>query len=445
MSAVQKPPLPPPEIVAPAAAATELKARGFQRPTAPSKSTNTPGFLRRWNVILLVLVAAFAVVGSVASLVMRSASQTTANNTAPALVGVQNLFASVAEANTAATAAYLSTSTSGVEDRVNRNLYQDAIRRAAAQAEEVSATIGADDETHEALKQISISLNDYAGRIEAARIANENDLPFADSRLREALEVVQVDVGQAVDALNARGQAQLATERDDGRILTWVAIALGIITLLALLVVQSGLLKRTNRILNPLLVVATLLIATVVGYLIVGPIARGQTLDNASSGGYDSIVTTSEIQTAAFDLQSKLSLQLLQGDQEDLEPLFAEVTTKIDALDQDADSFREYSAASALGVRWTRYEEVARLIVALSESGQRDAAVAEFQGEALSTFNGLNTAIESALSDNRTQFLDGTVEASNAVGITPYLTIILPVLAALAIMLAIQRRLGEYR
>ena len=49
------------------------------------------------------------------------------------------------------------------------------------------------------------------------------------------------------------------------------------------------------------------------------------------------------------------------------------------------------------------------------------------------------------LSDNRSQFIAGVSEAADAVGTTPFLTIILPVLAALAILLAIQRRLGEYR
>ncbi len=445
MSAVQQPPLPPPEIIAPGAAATELKARGFRRPIAPAPTSGTPAFLRRWNVILLAMVAAFAVVGSIASLVMRSASQTTADNTAPALIGVQDLFASVAEANTAATAAYLSTRTTGTEDRVNRNLYQDAIRRASAQTEEVSAIIGSDERAHEALKEIGIALNDYSGRIEAARVSNENNLEDADLRLREALQVVQEDVGASVSTVNARGQSQLKTERNDGRILIWVAIGLGIITLAALLKVQWGLLQRTNRILNPLLVLATLLIAAVVGYLIVGPAVRGQTLDNASEGGYDAIVITSEIQTAAFNLQSQLSLQLLEGGNTDLETLFAAVEEKIVQLGQGADSPRERAAADALGVRWDRYQEAARAIEARKNAGDTEAAVAIFQGEGLSTFNGLNTAVESALSDNRSQFLTGVTEAANAVGTTPYLTIILPVLAALAIMLAIQRRLGEYR
>ncbi|MGI9596048.1 MAG: hypothetical protein ACR2QK_07810 [Acidimicrobiales bacterium] len=445
MSEVQQPPLPPPEIIAPGAAATELKARGFRRPISPAPTSGTPGFLRRLNVILLALVAAFAVVGSIASLVMRSASQTTADNTAPALIGVQDLFASVAEANTAATAAYLSTRTTGAEDRVNRNLYQDAIRRASAQTEEVSAIFGSDDEAHDALKEIGVSLNDYSGRIEAARVANENGLPEADGQLRQALRIVQEDVGTSVNTLNARGQSQLSTERNDGRILTWVAIALGVITLMALLNVQAGLLQRTNRILNPLLVLATILIATVVGYLIVGPAVRGQTLDNASEGGYDAIVITSEIQTAAFNLQSQLSLQLLEGANEDLDPLFNEVGAKIEQLGLGADSRRERAAAATLDTRWDRYQEAARLIESRKDSGDSDGAVALFQGEGLSTFNGLNTAIESALSDNRSQFLTGVTQASNAVGTTPYLTIILPVLAALAIMLAIQRRLGEYR
>lgn len=451
MSAVQQPPLPPPDVVAPGAAPTELKPRRSRRPPTASGEKSTPAFLRQWNVALLILIGAFAVVGSIASLVMRSASETTADNTAPALIGIQDLFASVAEANAAATAAFLSTSATGTEDRVNRNLYQDAIRRASGQSEEVSAIIGSNNDAHEALKDIAVSLNVYSGQIEAARVANNNDLPGADRQLRDALEIVQADVAASVNTVNERGQAQLETERTTGNLLTAAAIAIGVVTLLALLWVQVGLLKRTNRILNPLLVIATLLVATVVGYLVVGPAARALALDSASEGGYDAIATTSEIQTTAFSLQSELSLKILDSANgttrsgEDLEPMFAEVSAKIDQLIQGTDSNREAAAAETLRTRWTRYEATARQIETLADQGNQPAAVDVFQGDGLSTFNGLNTAIESALSDNRSQFLDGVDEASQAVSTTPFLTIILPVLAALATLLAIQRRLGEYR
>lgn len=416
----------------------------------PATVRSTPSFLKRWNVILLALVAAFAVVGSVASLVMGQASSTTASNTAPALVGIQDLFASVAEANTAATAAFLATDATGAEDRVNRNLYQDAIRRAAVQAEDVSATIGSDDEAHGALRDIAVALNTYSGRIEASRVENLNDLPGADQELRSALELVRTDIGGSVATITERGQAQLDEERGTGRNLTWAAVALGVITLLALLRVQSGLLRRTNRILNPLLVVATALVVTVVGYLVIGPAARAQALDRASEGGYEAIATTSAIQTAAFDLQSQLSLTILDGGGLDgggdtLAAAFVGVDEQIASLSDGVDSDRERAAAETLEVRWARYQDAAMRIQAEVQAGRRAEAVALFQGEGLSSFNGLNTAVESVLSDNRDQFLDGVDDASRAVEITPYLTIVLPVLAALSILLAIQRRLGEYR
>jgi hypothetical protein len=60
-------------------------------------------------VILLAMVAGFAVVGSAASLIMGSASTSTADNTAPALIGTQDLFDSVSDANTRSTAALLAT------------------------------------------------------------------------------------------------------------------------------------------------------------------------------------------------------------------------------------------------------------------------------------------------------------------------------------------------
>lgn len=446
MSAVTQPPLPPPEVVAPGAAATALKARGLRRPVVPTDDQrSTPAFLRQWNVILLVLVAAFAVVGSIAALVTRSASERTADNTAPALIGVQDLFASVAEANTAATAAFLTVSATGEDDRVNRNLYQDAIRRAAGQTEEVSAIIGPDETAHDALKRIGVALNTYSGQIEAARVANRNDLPNADAELRDGLIVVRDDIGAAVQTVTDQGQRQLDEERGTGRLLAIVAVALGVVTLVALVRLQLGLLQRTNRIINPLLVLATVLIAVVVGYLTVGPLARDRALSEASSGGYDAIATTSQIQTAAFDLQAQLSLKILDGGGADLGASFDEVSNRIERLIVGADSAREEAAAETLRIRWERYEVSAREIEAAVDRGAVDEAVTGFQGEGLSSFNGLNTAVESVLSDNRSQFSSGVERAASAVGTTPFLTVILPVLAALAILLAIQRRLGEYR
>ncbi len=399
-------------------------------------------------MILLVSLGAFAVVASVAGLVVRSASDTTANNTAPALVGVQDLFASVAEANAAATAAFLASEATGVEDRADRNLYLEALGRAAAQTEEVSATIGSDGSAHEALQDINESLVAYAGRVEVARIESLNDLPGAERDLRLALELVQGDVETAVDTVTLRGQAQLDSERDSGQTLTWIAMATGVLTLIGLLWVQYQLLRRTNRILNPLLVLATLLVGGVVGYLYLGSTARNQLLDEASTGGYDAIDTTSDIQTSVFELQSQLSLKILDRDQVDAELRYDDVEAGIANLIAGAaadDSDRELAAATTVQIRWSNYRAVAEEIESALDAGDSQRAIELYQGEGQASFNGINTAIESALLDNRQQFLTGVDQAARAVEFTPFLTIILPVLAALATMLAIQRRLGEYR
>ena len=455
MAAATKPPLPPPDVRAPAAAPIALRQSRNAQLRGRGSEVSTPAFLRSWNVALLVLIAAFAVVASVATLIMGSASRTTADNTAPALIGIQDLFASVAEANTAATAEFLSTRSTGTEDRVNRNLYADAIRRATEQTEEVSSIIGADETAHRALKDIGIALNAYSGRIEAARVANVNGLDGADTDLRAALALVSDEISPAVATVTAEGQAKLDAERTTGRLLAWLAIAIGAVTLAALLWVQRGLLRRTNRILNPLLALSTILIAVALAYLVVGPISRAQALDNASVGGYDAIAATSEIQTAAFDLQSQLSLRLVEGRDRNLDELITEVDTRIDGIAAGADSPREQAAADALRVRWERYWSAALAIDSLADQGD-PGAVELYRSDGLSTFNGLNTAIESVLSDNRTQFSEGVDEAARYVsldvGLTPWLeglhplaTIILPVLAALFSLWAIQRRLAEYR
>ena len=59
-------------------------------------------------------------------------------------------------------------------------------------------------------------------------------------------------------------------------------------------------------------------------------------------------------------------------------------------------------------------------------------------------FNGFNTSVESVLSDNRTQFLDGVASARDRLNLLRIIGIALPALAAALTFLGFQRRIAEY-
>jgi hypothetical protein len=109
-----------------------------------------------------------------------------------------------------------------------------------------------------------------------------------------------------------------------------------------------------------------------------------------------------------------------------------------------ADSTREQAAAGELLQRWARYRDTSLDIRQAIVNGQRSAAVGLAIGAGNSDFNGFNTAVESVLSDNRIQFLDGIGSGRERLDLMRAGTIVVPALAALLALWAFQRRIREY-
>ena len=188
------------------------------------------------------------------------------------------------------------------------------------------------------------------------------------------------------------------------------------------------------------------LLATVV-FLGRGLLVRQTALSNAESGGYDSIVATSELQSSVFELQSDIGLSLLDQQALSTDVSVDQLTEGVAEIRRRAEadnSEREIAAVSLLEARLERYNASVEQITA-NATTQPQVAVDLFEGEGLSNFNGVNTALESVLSDNRTQFNSGVAAASDGLSLVPFATVILPILAALGTILGVQRRLGEYQ
>jgi hypothetical protein len=411
-------------------------------------TSSSPGWYRVWAAISVALLATFAVLAAVGSLLARGASSTIESSTAPSLIAVQDLFACVAEAYAAATVVFLSGST-GNEDRVRRNLYLDARQRSAQQTERVAGLVGDDPEVHEALSVIAASLTTYSGQIEASRLANQADLPGAEDQLRDALDLARTDISTSVTTVTGRSQDRLDRQRSDGRIVVGAAVVVGVIATVVLVQLQLGAFRRSNRLLSLPLMLATGLTVVTLLLLTGGLVTRSTALRNATRGGYDSIATTSQLQSSVFELQSRLGLLLLDagggGTGSELSELLATIDGDVDAISGGADSERERAAADELRVRWDRYRLAATEIVSLATAGDTGAAVTELRGQGLSSFNGVNTTIESVLSDNREQFANGVAEAAGADRWLPVYSIVLPVLSVIGVLYGVLRRLGDYR
>jgi CHASE3 domain sensor protein len=426
-------------------------------------ASTTPGRYRLWSVGVAAALVVVATAGTVAATGLDRSHARIRDNTGPVLVATQQLVASLAEADAAATAAFLS---GRDEDREQRRLYEQALARASQQLEDVAARIGDDPATHESLTAIAVQVTRYAGLVEAARAVQRADAPGGEDYLVDALTLLGTTVAEDTRRLTAATQERFRADeagRDTG---VAVAVGLGVAALAGLVAVQVALTRRTRRLVNLPLALATLALAGATGWLAWANIRSGGDLATARRDGYDSIALTAQIQSSGFRAKSEETVALITGDQARRQAAQAEAGTLLDVAVTEplvatvrngnpvaargllaqaaarADSPRERAAVAELFVRWQRYlDTVAALRAAPTPEQGREVAV----GPASSTFNGFNFSVESVLGDNRTQFLDGLVQAADRVGALPAVTLLAPLVAAVAALGGLQLRINEYR
>ena len=425
-------------------------------------AATTPGRYRLWSVLTAALLLATAVAGWAAATALRSGTDRIRNNAGPVLVATQQLVSSLAEADAAATAAFLS---GRPEDPESRRLYEQALARASAQIEDVSALIGTDPATHDRLKDLSVAVTRYAGLVEAARATNQAGVADAPRYLVDALNLLAATV--ADDATSLTDATQRRFERDENRRDTGVipAVAVAVIALAVLVAAQLWVFRQSRRLLNLPMASATLLLVGAIGWLVFATIRSGSDIEQARSDGYDSITLTSRIQTTAYRAKADETVALITSDQarrasaaqtaqallagpatpaavsavrEGRDPGLAGLLT--DAGDV-ADSDRERAAVAEMLVRWQRYQDTATQLRAATDAAQARAVAV---GPASATFNGFNFSVESVLSDNRSQFLEGLKSSADRLGYLTLIALLVPLVAALGALGGLQLRLNEY-
>ena len=426
-------------------------------------SRPTPRRYRLWSIVIGLLLVAVALGGGVAAANLRGATDRIRANTGPVLVATQTLVASLAEADAAAVAAFLS---GAQEDPEQRRLYEEALARANEQIERISSLVGDDPGTHRTLSDIAVQVTRYAGLVEAARASNRAGIPGAERYLVDAVTLLAVGISRDAGRLTATTQERLDRDEDDRSRGFVPAVALAVAGAVALVVAQVYLARRTRRLVNLPLLGAWVLVVAVAGALAVASRRSEADLDAARRSGYESIALTARIQTVGFGSRADETLALITGDaarratadRAAAQLLSAPVTDPIaEAVRSgdpvgaegllaraaaEADSPRERAAVAEMLVRWQRYRDnVARLRAAPAAGEARAVAV----GPASSTFNGFNFSVESVLSDNRAQFLSGLDAAAGRVRVLPLVTLLVPLVAGAAVLLGFQLRINEYR
>lgn len=420
-------------------------------------AATTPG---RLTVIAVGLVLLSLIAGLVATLSVQSRDDTISgviDHREPLAAAAQQVYRSLSDADATAASAFLSIGTEPPElrQRYERDIAEAgaALAKAASDASDV-----ADAAPVDVLNQ---SLPAYTGLVETARANNRLGYPVGASYLREASELMRAKILPAAQDLYRVDTARLVDEQDSATGFPWLATILLVALLAALVVAQIHLTRRTNRLLNVGLVVAT---AAVVVSLLWGAVAlvvQGSLVGSGQADGSHRVDVLVRARIAALQARADETLTLVaRGDGAAYEKDFGANAVQLAGTDgqggllgeargliKDGDGVTRVADATKAANDWLKAHQVVR---AQDDAGQYqeavDFAVLEDKTDGSApAFRRLDDSLQAAIDVGRQEFLDDTHRGGNALTFLAPGLAVLAIVAAAGVTMGIRERLREYR
>ncbi|WP_405182229.1 hypothetical protein OG225_14895 [Nocardia sp. NBC_01377] len=400
----------------------------------------TPGLISALVIVsaLLCLLAGFTGANQLGGKVSRH--EQVLEQTEPLAFAAQRLYVALSAADAAAAEAFLS---GGIETPAIRARYQQALADAASALAE--ATAGASDAgTRSIVARISAELPTFTGLVETARANNRQGFPVGSAYLREASGLMQDSLLKNAEELST---ARFAAVREDQSRIAALPLTTAGLLLLVLLACGVGsvlLVRRTNRRVNPGLVIAAGATALALIWVIAATVIAAATLDNDESGASKEFETLAQARILAQQARTDETLQLItRGDIEAGENSYS---THIQQLREKVVS--ALGAGSPAETSLAQWTEGHRVQVEAYRAANFNAALAQAIGanpqSSATRFALLDKTLGEDLTDTRDDLRDGVNDAGDALSWSPAVTLLLMVGAAAAIVVGLWPRLKEF-
>ncbi|SMC92818.1 hypothetical protein [Kibdelosporangium aridum] len=418
----------------------------------------TPG---RLGIIASALVVLSVLTGFVAALALQTKQNTISNLTEhrePLAAAAQQIYRSLSDADATASSAFLS---GGLEPAVLRERYEVDMAQAGAALAKAASDIGGIPEAEKQVDTLGQQLPVYAGLVETARTNNRFGLPIGAAYLREASTLMRTKLLPAAQELYRIDVGRLTDEQDDATSFPWLTVALTVVLLGALIATQVHLTRKTNRLVNVGLLVATI----AVGIGLIWGVAAGwvsaAAVGSARDDGSQQVDVLVQARIVALKCRADETLTLVaRGDGAMYEKEWQELAPTISGKGgSDKDLLvkaREAATDSTISqqVRGAidnaqAWQEAHRQLRELDDGGQYeravDMAIGDKDDSAAKAFNRLDENLSGAIQKGREKFVEATSSAENALtGLVPGVAV-LALIGAGGALVGIRQRLREYR
>ncbi|NBH01834.1 hypothetical protein [Amycolatopsis sp. SID8362] len=452
------PPPPPPESGGRSGLLGLLDLPGQGVRAVVRSAATTPG---RLTVIAVGLVLLSLLAGLVATLSVQNRDDTITgviDHREPLAAAAQQVYRSLSDADATAASAFLSIGTEPPElrQRYERDIAEAgaALAKAASDASDVAAAVAPVDVLNQ-------SLPVYTGLVETARANNRLGYPVGASYLREASELMRAKILPAAQDLYRVDTERLIDEQDGATGFPWLATILVVALLAALIAAQVYLTKRTNRLLNVGLVVATAAVVVSLLWGAVALIVQGSLVGSGQDDGSHRVDVLVRARIAALQARADETLTLVaRGDGAAYEKDFGTNAAQLVGPDgqggllgeargliQDGEGATKVADAAKAANDWLKAHKEVR---AQDDAGQYqeavDFAVLEDKTDGSApAFRRLDDSLQAAIDVGRQEFLDDTHNGDRALTLLAPGLAVLAVVAAAGVTMGIRERLREYR
>ncbi|GHH41807.1 hypothetical protein GCM10017774_37010 [Lentzea cavernae] len=393
---------------------------------------STPG---RLSLIVVVLVVASLASGWLTTWSVNRqerALEDLATRSEPLAHAAQEVYRALQDADATAASAFLS---GGLEPSQLRERYEADI--AQAQAALSVATASSPDLTATLAAQLPV----YTGLIETARTNNRQGFPVGAAYLREASGLMRTQLLPAAQELYQAETDRVARAQDEASF-PWGSVGVALALVIALVLTQRYLTRKTNRLLNVGLLVATgaaglsLLWVTTVSVLVMNDVAD-------SRAASDEVDVLAQARIATLTARGEETLTLVaRGAGQTYEKNFVEVSQRLEGLLDQAVKLDDTEAAAEAMRQFRQWQQVHQRIREADDAGQYNDAVALIGNP---YFDSLDQALVRGISEARQDFSDEVAVARVSLSGTAVGVLVLAVIGAAGAAMGLWQRLKEYR
>jgi len=422
----------------------------------PGRFRSTPGRLRLLSVVSVAAIVVLLVVSAGALSSRRSAAKSVSDESGARLVQVQALYQSLADADATASRQLLAAGQAPVEVRQR---YLDDLDRAGHLSSRIAESVKSSPDARRAVQVVTTQLPRYAEKVEAGRVNSRFGFPLGAEETRQASKLMRVKILPATLELYRFAANELQNDYDRGTSasqMVWI-ILIGIAALAVLVATQWFTARRTNRILNLGLVVASVIVAVLLVWMLVRFNNEQDSLVRAQRDGSDSVQVLSSARFLALQAQANANLALAergtgQAYRDDFGHLMSTLCGSqacraglLGYARDLADRAGSASHVADIQAKAAAFWKKANDVVTLDNDGNYKDAVAVATSDQTDASQILDTAIAGESAQAQSRFDSAAHDARSGFAVLAVALTLGLLLAAVLVLVGLQPRIGEYR